>query len=150
MKNERARFAVLPIVPNHTFNFKDLYLVNKNTSQLRKFSVFCWDVDDQPIFLWNVLTKVNKQKKNLKSFLDFSWNLITNVSYFFQLLLLGAAAAADHAALGVRDGTVRKTALEGGRRRPLLELLASSSYSSLFVWTIRMANFALDCFSSNF
>ena len=59
-------------------------------------------------------------------------------------------AAADHAALGVRDGTVRKTALEGGRRRPLLELLASSSYSSLFVWTIRMANFALDCFSSNF
>ena len=64
MKNERARFAVLPIEPNHTFNFKDLYLVNKNTSQLRKFSVFCWDVDDQPIFLWNVLTKVNKQKKS--------------------------------------------------------------------------------------
>ena len=149
MKNERARFAVLPIELNHTFNFKDLYLVNKNTNQLRKVSVFCWDADDQPIFLWNVLTNVNKQKF-LKSFFDFSWNLITNVSYFFQLLLLGAAAPADHAALRVRDGTVRKTALEGGRRRPLLELLASSSYSSLFVWTIRMANFALDCFRQIF
>ena len=62
MKNERARFAVLPIEPNHTFNFKDLYLVNKNTSQLRKVSVFGWDANDQPIFLWNVLTNVNKQK----------------------------------------------------------------------------------------
>ena len=56
--------ALLRRLPNHTFNFKDLYLANKNTNQLRKFSVFCWDVDDQPIFLWNVLTKVNKQKKS--------------------------------------------------------------------------------------
>lgn len=26
MKNERARFAVLPIERNHTFNFKDLFI----------------------------------------------------------------------------------------------------------------------------
>ena len=63
MKNERARFAVLPIEPNHTFNFKDLYLVNKNTSQLRKFSVFCWDVDDQPILSMECSNKSKQTKK---------------------------------------------------------------------------------------
>ena len=40
MKNERARFAVLPIEPNHTFNFKDLYLLNKNTYQLSNSQLF--------------------------------------------------------------------------------------------------------------